>query len=190
MAFKKLEDLMQALANRLAIAERRTVPTGALSGYAGSTAPAGWLLCQGQAVSRADYADLFDLLGTTYGAGNGSTTFNLPDLRGRAPVGLSTDAEFNTLGKSGGAKTHTLSVAEMPSHGHTTDSAGDHNHVLSLVVGANPAGTGVSFMYNNPSGGSRTTTNGAHTHSISNTGGSSAHNNLQPYLTLNFIIRT
>lgn len=101
-------------------------PTGAVTQFAGSAAPTGWLLCDGTAVSRATYADLFAAIGTTYGAGNGSTTFNLPNLKGRVPVGRdSADTSFDVLGETGGAKTHTLTVTEMPSHTHVQDS---HNH--------------------------------------------------------------
>jgi microcystin-dependent protein len=77
--------------------------------FAGSTAPTGWLLCDGTAVSRTTYSDLFAITSTTYGVGDGSTTFNLPNLKGRVPVGLDTSqTEFDVLGETGGAKTHTL----------------------------------------------------------------------------------
>ncbi len=109
------------------------VPTGAVMPFAGSTAPMGWLMCAGQAVSRAEYASLYVMLGTTYGAGNGTTTFNLPDLRGRSVFGMDnmggTDSGrlsvANTLGGSGGAQTksgntasYTLTVADSPAHTH------------------------------------------------------------------------
>src|SRR5690606_15176336 len=92
-----------------------------------------WLACNAQAVSRDTYADLYQVIGTTFGSGDGSTTFNVPDLRGRVPVGLdnmgASDAgrlaAANTLGGTGGAETHTLTVAEMPSHGHNGNSGAD-----------------------------------------------------------------
>ncbi len=110
-------------------------PVGVIQTYAGNNAPAGWQLCAGQALSRTTFAALFTVLGTTYGAGDGSTTFNLPDLRGRTTFGLDnmggTDAgrlnTTNTLGLAGGAQlktltsdTVTLSVANLPSHNHAT----------------------------------------------------------------------
>jgi len=102
------------------------VPATSISGYFSSTPPSGYLLEDGSAVSRTTYADLFAAIGTTYGAGNGSTTFNLPDSRGRVAVNLSSsDAEFNTMGEKYGEKTHILSTAEMPSHTHIQDP---HNH--------------------------------------------------------------
>lgn len=101
--------------------------------YAAATSPSGWLNCDGSAVSRTTYADLFVVCSTTYGVGNGTTTFNLPDLRGRIPVGLDdmggTDAGrlsvANTLGGTGGTETHPLTSAEMPIHTHVQNS---HNH--------------------------------------------------------------
>jgi microcystin-dependent protein len=99
---------------------------GVLAPYAGSSAPSGWLLCYGQAVSRTTYAALFTVLSTTYGAGDGSTTFNLPDLRGRSvfgkdDMGGSTAARLGsiitgtTLGATGGTERHTLTTAQLPS---------------------------------------------------------------------------
>ncbi|MGY4893537.1 MAG: tail fiber protein [Candidatus Saccharimonadota bacterium] len=115
------------------IVKRSTVKTAAASGSQTdwgmqpgtsiegwwSTAPAGFLLEDGSAVSRTTYANLFAVIGTTFGAGDGSTTFNLPDSRGRVGVNLSaTDTEFNTIGKKAGAKTRVMSVAELPAHTH------------------------------------------------------------------------
>jgi microcystin-dependent protein len=121
--------------------------------YAAATAPAGWLNCDGSAVSRTTYADLFAVTSTTYGVGNGTTTFNLPDLRGRIPVGLDnmggTDAGrlsvANTLGGTGGTETHTLTSAQIPAHSHgntlsnATVAALTHSHAegnLAAAVGA------------------------------------------------------
>jgi microcystin-dependent protein len=97
----------RALKTELAAPEH-VIPPGVVLGYTAPTPPAGWLLCDGAAVSRTTYAALFAIIGTTYGIGDGSTTFNLPDSRGRASAGFdSTQTEFNTLGKKSGAKTHT-----------------------------------------------------------------------------------
>lgn len=165
-------------------------PTGVILPYGGSSAPPGYLLCQGQAVSRSTYAFLFAVLGTRYGAGDGSTTFNLPDMRGRVMVGLDTaQAEFNALGNAGGAKTHTLTEAEMPAHQH---SAG-----LPLILpGRGPTGswgeatkTGGPWQ-NYQNGGSSPDTLGPAKITVRPAGGGQAHNNLQPYITLNYIIKT
>jgi microcystin-dependent protein len=147
------------------------VPTGTVNAYAGLSAPNGWLICDGSAVSRTTYATLFALISTTYGVGNGSTTFNLPNLKGRVIVGFNAaESEFDSLGETGGAKTHTLTTNEIPSHTH-------------------------SYIFTNDGSDGYYNTAGA-THAIDNqaattgaTGGGQAHNNLQPYITLNYIIK-
>ena len=96
-------------------------PPGAMMDYAGATAPNGWLPCNGQAVSRTTHADLFTAIGTTWGAGDDSTTFNVPDFRRRVAVGsggASSDIIGNTVGDTGGAETHALTAAELGPHGH------------------------------------------------------------------------
>lgn len=166
-----------------------TLPAGSVIPWAGSVAPANWLLCNGAAVSRTTYAALFAVIGTTYGVGNGSTTFNVPNLTGRVPVGLdSSQDEFNQLGEIGGAKTHTLTTSEMPSHNH-----GDYGHSHSQNVTANSGGPAVRRDYQSD-GSSWNYWQGANTETayanISYTGGGAAHNNLQPYTVLNYIIKT
>ena len=87
------------------------VPPGMIAPYAGKTAPEGWLLCDGSAVSRTTYADLYAAIGTTYGAGNGSTTFTLPDLRGRVPAGANAS---NALASKAGADSKNITKANLP----------------------------------------------------------------------------
>lgn len=179
------------------------LPAGAIMQYAAATAPAGWLLCRGQTVPRAQYQSLFNAIGTTYGAGDGTSTFALPDLQGRVPVGLnSSETEFNALNKRGGAKTHTLTVAQMPSHNHTQSS---HTHTIH---GGN-SGTNARMRSGRAEPGGGNSSMGAWhpwfgtgwnaidnvktssvTPSIANRGGGGAHNNIQPYITLNYIIFT
>lgn len=126
--------------------------TGVITAFGGSSAPTGWLLCDGTAVSRSTYADLFAVVSTTYGSGDGSTTFNLPDLKGKVPVGKdASQTEFDTLGETGGAKTVTLSSSEIPSHVHNvsayshTASVGStdisHTHTFSGTVAGDGAHT-------------------------------------------------
>lgn len=105
-----------------------TLPVGTMIPYGSSETPDNWLSCNGQAVSRTTYKHLFEVIGTSYGAGDGSTTFNLPDKRGRVSVGYDPDqAMFNKVGAHVGANTHTLTVEEMPSHSHNPyrDGTGD-----------------------------------------------------------------
>lgn len=163
-------------------------PTGSMVAWGTVSAPAGYLLCDGTAVSRTTYADLFAIISTTFGVGDGSTTFNVPNLKGRIPVGLdSAQTEFDAMAETGGAKTHTLVSGEMPSHTHTQDA---HSHVeqgpnlasggaLTLGIDTNASG--------NQSTGSSTATTVAVNQS---TGGGGSHNNLQPYLVINWVIKT
>jgi len=96
------------------------VPTGLISPYGAATAPTGWLLCDGAAVSRTTFAELFAVIGTTYGAGDGSTTFNVPDLRQRFPLGKATAGTGATLGGTGGTIDHTHGLDTASSHARIT----------------------------------------------------------------------
>lgn len=115
--------------------------TGDLKWTALPTAPAGWLVCDGAAVSRAVFSDLFDALGTTYGPGDGTTTFNLPDYTGKFMLGADST---HGLGSTGGAEERTLTAAQVPSHTHPIDhdhpsaasSSDAHNHDLTIVSAA------------------------------------------------------
>lgn len=109
-----------------------TVPVGAVLAFAGAAAPTGFLLCDGSTASRSVYADLFDVIGTAFGAGDLTTTFNVPDLRARVPLGYkAADPDAGTLGGVGGEAAHTLLLAELPSHDHggaTGGQSATHNH--------------------------------------------------------------
>lgn len=220
-------------------------PIGAVTPYAGSTAPTNWLLCDGSAVNRTTYASLFSIISTTYGVGNGSTTFNLPDLQNRIPVGKGSGT-FSALNNTGGAETVTLTEAQMPSHLHSIDppsanftsgnESADHSHSGTTNAMNQNASHGHTWsgqnssLNNNGQGGNYpfkiaqdlqtqwtgTTgnidqTNTDHLHgfstggrSVSHThtttvdiaafnsataGSGNAHNNLQPYIVLNYIIK-
>lgn len=176
-------------------------PLGVVLDFAGSTAPDTWLLCSGQAVSRTTYSALFAVIGTAYGAGDGSATFNLPDFRGRVSAGkddmggtdaqrLSTYPTAKTIGGVLGSQTHILTVAEMPSHDHggATGSGGAFSQTITDLV-RNLFGN-FSFLGSGQAGFSSVQVNGpAHTHGISAQGGGTAHPNAQPTIILNKIIK-
>jgi microcystin-dependent protein len=156
----------------------RPLVAGRITLYAGTAAPSGWAFCDGSAVSRVNFPALFAAIGTIYGAGDGSTTFNLPDLKGRVPLGFdASQTDFNALGKQGGEKTHVLTEAELPSHTHTVlgYSNIDDRNFTGNVGRMNAADTygQNNTTYDKPTGAA---------------GGGQAHNNLQPYGVMNYII--
>ena len=149
-------------------------PVGSITLFGGASAPDGWLLCDGSEISRTTYADLFDIIGTTYGIGDGSTTFNLPNLRGNIPVGLNiADASFDTLGKIGGSKDYALTVNDLPAHTHAIDppetassNAANHTHIVDPP--ATDSTTTGSHSHSGTALG-----NGSHSHSFTDNGYSS-----------------
>ena len=158
-----------------------TIPIGSVMPFAEvdstSALMSDWLLCDGSAVSRTLYSELFSLIGTTYGAGDGSTTFNLPDVKGRVIVGQDeADDDFKTLGAKIGEKEVTLTIAQMPRHNHGFTS-GAGNVVANQLSTSSP----VYFNQND---------NGLGTTQIDYTGGGQAHNNIQPSLVLKYYIKT
>lgn len=220
------------------------MPVGVVVPFAGSSSPAGWQLCYGQAISRTTYAGLFATIGTTYGSGDGSTTFNVPDLRGRVVAGEDdmggtaasrltaggSGITGTTLGASGGTQTHTLASTEIPAHSHpntltgsTTFASDGHTHAgqgnLAAAIGAtggNPSAIGYvagtntggpssstytvigsnvgsqAFNHYTPVYGSTAANSASASVGISNannTGGGGAHQNTQPTIILNYIIK-
>jgi microcystin-dependent protein len=160
---------------------------GVILPYAGSSEPSGYLFCYGQAISRTTYADLFAITSTTYGAGDGSTTFNLPDLRGRTVAGKDnmggatasrltnggSGITGTTLGAAGGTETHTLTSAQMPSHSHTGQNKRAAYAGGDVGFISNGDNTGMSAAWSTGSAGS-----------------DGAHQNTQPTFILNYIIKT
>jgi microcystin-dependent protein len=184
-------------------------PIGSGTDFWGTTAPAGWLFAYGQAVSRTTYAALFDAIGTTHGTGDGSTTFNLPDKRGRASFGKDdmggTSANRitnqsggwngDTLGATGGAETHTLTEAQLAAHDHALTDPG-HSHSLQYNSVTQPfavlnlnngAGAATAFVTPNAAGNFGVVANSTGI-TVNNAGGGEAHNNLPPGIVCNYII--
>ncbi len=157
-----------------------TLPIGSVVEWFSTTIPTNWLECNGQAISRTEYAELFAVIGTKYGSGDGSTTFNLPNIKGKTTVGLDIDdTNFNTLGKTGGEKTHTLTKNEIPPMNvhMTKDAWYDRGGLESggavnrRVVAGGATGGATDYIIGTVNGGGQ------------------AHNNLQPYIVSNYIIK-
>jgi len=157
-----------------------SIPTGTVLDFAGNTAPTGYLICNGAAVSRTTFSTLFGVIGTTWGSGDGSTTFNVPDLRGRTSMGSGQGASLTnrTVGQTLGAEQHILTIEEMPAHSHTIG-----NNTSSDIAGT----TGLRTV------GATTIQTNLNTNS---TGGSTSfgntvpHNNIQPSVVVTKIIKT
>lgn len=231
-----------------------TGPSGMMAVWPTNTPPSGWLICDGSAVSRTTYSVLFGIISTTYGVGDGSTTFNLPNLKGRVIVGRdAADTDWDVLGETRGTKTETLAISQIPSHDHSavtggqsvdhthsgttnneaghyhgTGNAGAHTHsmypgwggtadIVPVSVGGGSAywlgqgasgvagpivvfshtydpgdhnhgntGGGVNHNHGFGSGG----VSAGHTHSVGAQGGGAFHNNLQPSIVFNYVIKT
>lgn len=179
-----------------------SLEVGFMRVYPSITLPsAKWLRCDGSAISRTTYSTLFTLIGTTYGTGDGSTTFNIPDLRDRQTTGYSGS---KTIGSIGGAESHTIIINNLPPHTHdvgtlggTTNTTGDHNHSFSIHNdGSSPQSQANAAGNSNPMADANTNNAGNHSHTLTITGntgdggfGSTPMDTKDPYLALNVIIK-
>lgn len=168
-ATQNIESIMKALAVGGEIP--MSIPVGTIMQYAGSTAPAGWMFCDGASFDPATYPDLYTVLGTTYGGTSGAPL--LPDFRGRAPIGVGTGTGLTARnrGDSVGAETHVLTIGQMPAHTH------DYQRRNSISYG----------LVN--SGPTQNISSTLSTIATSTAGSGQAHNNMQPSLAVNFIIK-
>ncbi len=159
-----------------------STPAGSITMFGGSTSPEGWLLCDGTAYSTSthpEYEDLYAAIQNAYGGSDG-TDFQVPNLKGRMPVGLdSGQTEFDAMGETGGSKTHTLTEAEMPEHQHQI-GVNSQNYVdagTNQILGSNNGYDGYAL---NPASGIQ---------GCSKVGGGDAHENMPPFLVVNYIIK-
>jgi len=177
-------------------------PTGSLMPYAGSTAPTGWLLCDGSVVSQTTYDDLYAVISTTYNtSGEGAGNFRLPNLKGKTIVGRdSADSDFNDLGETQGTKTHTLTTSEIPAHNHSVTDPG-HTHTGTVLDKFEKDGSGFTsftgidlitsyYSFDQPDTPDISINSNTTGITIGNTGGGGSHNNIQPSIVLNYIIKT
>lgn len=160
--------------DRILVQEDEVV-TGAILAFGGVAAPSGYLLCDGAVVSRTTYAALFSVVGTNFGAGDGSTTFGLPDLRGRAPIGTGQGSglTLRSIGQTVGGEQHTLSIGEMPTHQHNMSTSAGTFGEDNLVI------TDGSFFWED-----------GDPYITQPQGGGQPHNNMQPSQVCTFIIKT
>lgn len=183
------------------VASLPTVQAGTILAYGGASAPSGYLICNGDAVSRTTYANLFTVIGTTYGTGNGSTTFNVPNLRGRFALGKATSGTGSTLGASGGSIDHTHTGGSVSG---STGNESSHTHGAGSYSADEPGSFGKTFVDDNNDGITREVATDDHTQVVIGTSGSgSAHNHSAgtlavgtsgsanpPYAVVNYIVKT
>lgn len=174
---------LSALANNVV----QSTPVGVIEAFAGVNSPAGWLFCDGSAISRIQYPELFSALGTTYGSGDGSTTFNLPDLRGRMPFGKGTHADVASLGQNEGASL----ANRRPKHQHTVY---DPNHSHQQYLGWSGSGNVLPYWDGNTSrgiygGGNTGPTSTGIKINPEGASSSSSPQDAPPYLVVNYIIK-
>jgi microcystin-dependent protein len=178
--------------NLMRILKNRITPTGTVLAFAGANSPQGWLVCDGSEHLISDYPCLYDVIGTTFNRGSvAEGYFMIPDLRGRTLIGAShtgtdissagTNITQRDIGDISGSETHILTIDQMPSHNHTTN-VNAPSLGLAQRTGSNTLTT------SDGSAGELDLVNAASL-TINNTGGSQPHNNMQPYLVINYIIK-
>ncbi|WP_430472712.1 phage tail protein [Thalassospira lucentensis] len=154
------------------------VPTATILPFAGVAAPSGYLLCDGAEILEAEYANLFSAIGSTYGVGQAPGSFKLPDLRGRAPIGAGQGDGLTdrVIASADGAEVHQLTIDEMPSHSHDWDNGYRTLVMTALSGGVEGSGQGQTAI-------------APLTETGSSRGGDQPHNNMQPFLVVNYIIK-
>ena len=167
-----------------------TFQLGSMVFYGGSSTPSGWLLCNGTAINRTTYSGLFSVVGTTFGVGDGSTTFNLPDFQDSFPIGVKT-ATYD-LGDTGGSSTVVLSTGNLPAHTHTLTTDGAHTHTLECYTAGSGGSRILVYASKRTLGTVGESAVNDHTHggATGNTGGNppDSVDILPAYIALNFLI--
>lgn len=171
-----MNDISESLKG-LALASAAAVQIGEVKAFAGGAVPSKWKLCDGSVLSRSTYAGLFGAIGTAYGGGDGSTTFAIPDLRGRTAIGADPNNQStasghtaHALGQTAGKETHALTTSEMPSHSHSYST---------YTFATNGQVSGAYNRISSPTG-----------YNTGSAGGNAAHSLMQPYTAINYIIYT
>lgn len=177
----------------LIIASNTLSPPGTIIQFAGSVTPSGYLLCDGTAISRTTFSALFAAIGVAWGAGNGTTTFNLPDMRGRSPVGVGDNGTdpARVLADVGGEATHVLITSEIAAHTHGVTDPTHHHGPLGggnfIIDGAGTEYVGVAGTKGNTD---QFTSDNATGVTVNSEGGGFAHNNMHPFAAVNYFIKT
>lgn len=176
------------------VAKIKPVPLGVVEMYSGSTIPENYAVCDGQALSQSLYPELYQVIGTAFNkADTAAGMFCLPDLRGKFIVGQGGDSDYNTVGNTGGEKTHKLTVSELPGHTHNMEHTHDYMDIYYSEVGgqvAVPGNYGSGDSDNDDSGHQmRRTTISQSTQNTGAAGGGAAHENRPPYFVLFYIMR-
>lgn len=162
-------------------------PVGSITMYGGGVAPTGWLLCNGAAVSRTEFANLFNAIGASFGAGDGTTTFNVPNFQAQFPVGVSGTAPY-TMGGTGGAASVALAVGDLPPHNHPASASSSSSSSTSIGASGGHAhsASGSSDSQGGHGHGGSTSAPGNHSHSVTHHGnatnvGSEGHNHTRAF---------
>jgi len=165
-----------------------SVPVGSIMMHGAETAPLGWLLCDGSAISRATYSLLFDEIGVVWGVGDGTTTFNLPDFKYRSPMGVSTNPNLN-IAEAAGEAAHALTQTENASHSHVVTDPGHHHGANTNTNFLGQRSGGVGAINNGTTYGLTTNTSSATTGiTLGDSGNGVPHNTVHPVRGVPFII--
>lgn len=187
-ALCQAEKLIDQKTKELEIYVKSLIPIGSIIPFSGITTPENWIFCDGRELNRENFIILFKTIGTTYGDGNKVSTFNIPDLRGRTLIGTGTGNGLTprNLGQKGGEENHQLNINELPQHSHQITMNYDNFLTPNNIYIPSPATNTLAFMSSGTIGSNTAGGNDGNAHY---TGNNYAHNNMQPFLSINYIIK-